>query len=389
MPNDFYAERYRIISSSIDWTMGVYAGGANPNGIITEPTGSLLKSSDGRLWRNVGGSSWLEIGDDGAQAWSQTAVGTEGTVLSAVLPQAYPSNNYYAFVTNYSGSYSPVFKVINKSTTGFALSSTAPFVAGDKIDFFAVSGGLGPSVADGTAIANLSGTINARFASFTGSSSGGSSSGSGLFGPTIGTIPTLNSTGFGTSPSTPTWNNQITGSTVTERPNGLVVYGPNGGASLVRTGVMRRSAPATPYTITACIAVVHTWATNAASAFGFTDGNTSAAKFQGFIWKPVFAEMAVVNCPRLDGTGGTTSNVATISPATMITAPPYWFRLTDNGTTVTYEMSPTGDEGMWLTFASVTKAGSFLGASGFVNVTFGVLPYASDTRAQLLSWAIT
>lgn len=102
-----------------------------------------------------------------SQAWSQTAAGSEGTTLSAVLPTPFTSANYHAFITNYEGAQNPAFKIQNKTSTGFEVVSSAPFTAGDKVDFLAISGTF--AAVDGSAIASLSGTINARFVDLSGS----------------------------------------------------------------------------------------------------------------------------------------------------------------------------------------------------------------------------
>jgi hypothetical protein len=79
----------------------------------------------------------------------------------------YAGPQYYAFITNTTGSTSPVYRLINKSSASFQVVSTAPFNNGDRLDFLTISGGLGP-VWDGSVIAGLSGTIDARFFSLSG-----------------------------------------------------------------------------------------------------------------------------------------------------------------------------------------------------------------------------
>lgn len=113
-------------------------------------------------------NSAIIVMGSGSQVWTQTADGSEGTTLSAVLPVPFPSSDYHAWVTNYEGAYSPTFKIQSKTTSGFQVVSTAPYLAGDKIDLLAVSSTLGP-VADGTAISNLSGTVAATIVSLSSS----------------------------------------------------------------------------------------------------------------------------------------------------------------------------------------------------------------------------
>lgn len=106
-----------------------------------------------------------------SQAWTQTANGTEGTTLTAVIPITLAGPQYQAFVTNFTGTNSPAYKVINKNSASFQVVSTAPFANGDKLDLLVISGGLGPP-ADVSAITNLSGTIDARFFNLSGTIDG-------------------------------------------------------------------------------------------------------------------------------------------------------------------------------------------------------------------------
>jgi hypothetical protein len=79
-----------------------------------------------------------------SQAWSQIANGTEGNILTAFLPFPFAGPQYYVFVTNTTGSSSSVYRIQNKGAASFQVVSTAPFVSGERLDFLAISGGLGP-----------------------------------------------------------------------------------------------------------------------------------------------------------------------------------------------------------------------------------------------------
>jgi hypothetical protein len=101
------------------------------------------------------------------QVFQHTAVG--GSSLEAVsLPRSFGDANYYAFVTNYAATSSYVYKTEARTASGFNVVSSAPFVAGDKLDVLAVSGGLG-DILDTNGVPELSGTIDARFLNLTGS----------------------------------------------------------------------------------------------------------------------------------------------------------------------------------------------------------------------------
>lgn len=152
MPSDLYAQRVRIVSASNGnpvgsaWTVSAYGGTTNdPNGVVSEPTGSLLRTNDGGIWINSDGSTtWLKLGG-GAQAFSFAAVGTEGAQATVSLPRAYPNNDYRVFITNAAGTYGSVYQIPSgsRTTTNFLLNSTSPFQSGDRFDFFTISGSFG------------------------------------------------------------------------------------------------------------------------------------------------------------------------------------------------------------------------------------------------------
>jgi len=169
------------LSATIDSAIQAI-GGATPDGsTLSSVTGVLnalpLSGTIDARFKSLSGSidghfnalsgtlnSAISAIISGSQAWTHTATGAEGTTMVASIPQPFPSADYHAFVTNYSGSASPVFKIDNKTTTTFSIISTAPFTSGDRVDILAISASFGP-VADGTAIANLSGTINSAIVS--------------------------------------------------------------------------------------------------------------------------------------------------------------------------------------------------------------------------------
>lgn len=166
MPSDLYAERIRLVSGSQPWTISVLAG-SDPNGVRSEPTGSLLRSSDGGIWINSnGGTEWQRLGN-GVVTGSYTAVGTEGSQITVTLPVAFASNQYKVFVTNASGSSVSAYQVPEnlRTTTNFKINSTAPFAANDKLDYLAVSG----SIYAGTSGASSNVVNNPLKAVFTGS----------------------------------------------------------------------------------------------------------------------------------------------------------------------------------------------------------------------------
>lgn len=101
------------------------------------------------------------------QTWVHTANGTEGTTLTAIIPLPFAGPQYQVFVTNFTGSNSPVFKVQNKTSASFQIVSTAPFSSGDKLDLLAVSGSYGP-LADVSPYGVLSGTVDSAIKALSG-----------------------------------------------------------------------------------------------------------------------------------------------------------------------------------------------------------------------------
>lgn len=143
MPSDLYAERVRIVSGSSAWTISTMTG-SDPNGIASEPTGSLLRTPDGGLWINSnGGTEWQRLGA-GVVTGSYTAAGTEGSQITVTLPVSFASNQYKVFITNVSGSSVSAYQVPEneRTTTNFKVNSSAPFAANDKLDYLAVSGSI-------------------------------------------------------------------------------------------------------------------------------------------------------------------------------------------------------------------------------------------------------
>lgn len=150
------------------WSAGGVPKQNTISGSITGRFNDLSGSVDGHFNALSGTiNATLQAVFSASQVWTQTANGTEGTILTAVIPIPYAGPQYYAFITNSTGSNSPVYRIRNKTSASFQVVSTAPFSNGDRIDFLTISGGLGP-VSDGSVIANLSGTIDARFFNLSG-----------------------------------------------------------------------------------------------------------------------------------------------------------------------------------------------------------------------------
>lgn len=65
MPSDLYAERLRLTTGSLiqfQWTLSTFSG-TDPNGTVAEPSGSIVRTQDGRQWINVDGNTvWHPYG---------------------------------------------------------------------------------------------------------------------------------------------------------------------------------------------------------------------------------------------------------------------------------------------------------------------------------------
>lgn len=160
MSNDLYAERLRLVSGSSEWTIGAFAG-SDPNSVRSEPTGSLVRASDGGLWINSnGGTEWLKFGA-GSLTCSYTADGSEGSQVTVTLPRSFPDSNYRVFVTNVSGSSISAYQVPEhlRTSTNFKVNSSAPFAAFDKLDFLCISGTIYAGGA-GSSSTSVTGTLS-------------------------------------------------------------------------------------------------------------------------------------------------------------------------------------------------------------------------------------
>jgi hypothetical protein len=89
-------------------------------------------------------------------------------------------------------------------------------------------------------------------------------------------------------------------------------------------------------------------------------------------------------------TNATTQAGHTVLAAGIVTYPfLQWWRLSDDGTTAVISQSVTGDAASFLPVYTVTKSGSFLGASGYNHVLFGCVAAASSGMCQVLSYKQT
>lgn len=217
------------------------------------------------------------------------------------------------------------------------------------------------------ALALLSFSANAQTLS-------GTSGGGGLFKQNLSAAPSSTSTGL------TTWLNQGANATFTNNKNGLTITDNNNGASNSALRCLTKAVPATPYTINALIAL---------------DGISSGATMAGIGW---YDGSAALHTIEIEGQGNpflisvrrwTNATTASTSDASVVAGVAIaWFQLKDDGTTVTFSYSASGDP---ITIYSVAKSSGFLGATGYKNICFFVNAQNSSgtpatTAATLLSY---
>ena len=214
----------------------------------------------------------------------------------------------------------------------------------------------------GISIANASGSITVAATAGT--------AGTGIYRQVMSATPTAASTGLGS------WVNQGS-SVVSDSPVGITIDAPSSAtANLSGRYVV---APTAPYTLTALVSATRTTPTGGSVGIGWYDGSS---KLQGiYIFNNINAPYIAVRCyasPTVLSTVNFTSNLNGFSM-------PVWFRITDDGTNVTFAFGYDGAN--FLTVYSTTKSAGFLGASGYSNLLFFVDPGSgSHTFGMLLSW---
>jgi hypothetical protein len=213
--------------------------------------------------------------------------------------------------------------------------------------------------------------------------SGGGGGGSGLFSGVLST-PTVSSMGLSTAVGTPT------GAYVYANvADGVQLYDVSHGSNadpFIEGQV--KAYPSTPFTVTALVSVplyfIHY------SAIGFMAMNTTAGNLELFSVSQQSPSdnsyvANVINC------SNPTSYVSYSDRYQIIQTSLIWMRYHDDGTTVTYSISPDGVN--WQTISSVAKASSYLGVSGFNYFGIGMSEQTAGAPANIgttiLSWTQT
>lgn len=177
----------------------------------------------------------------------------------------------------------------------------------------------------------------------------GVGSGLGLFSQVRSITPTSTTTGL------TTWQNQGTAS-VTDGSTGVVLTVPAGAGDNLR--IRKKTAPSTPYTITALIALEATNQNFQLAGIGWTDGTK--------LHTIHITQAGVIEVARWSTVTAFSAQDAANTPA--VPQNPYWLQISDDGTNVIFRCSKDG-----VTFRdvfSVAKASGYLGSSGYTSVLF-------------------
>lgn len=195
----------------------------------------------------------------------------------------------------------------------------------------------------------------------------------GLFGAILSAVPTAANTGLSN------WQNQNSAA-VSDSAIGIALSASsNGNANNIR--LRTKTAPSTPYTITALMAMTPADFSKFASLqFGWTDGTKIQAielsqrdtSPSPLLYVNSYSTVSAFNASHLAGT------ISTITFRE-------WVQIADDGTTVSFRWSADGAN--FQTFYSVAKASGYLGSSGYSNIAFGINPYGTALKGTLLSYA--
>jgi hypothetical protein len=194
----------------------------------------------------------------------------------------------------------------------------------------------------------------------------GGGSGSGLFSQVMSATPSTASTGLNT------WLNQGS-ATETDGATGMFIQG----VASQDWQLVKKTAPGTPYTITALVLMNCPKTSNIGAGIGFTDGT-----------KLHIAQLQTGSNVIVSKWNTTTSfNGNDFASADLWYEGQVWLRINDDGTNVKFSWSHDGAN--FRQVFSVAKASGFLGGSGYTNVFFGANSNTAAAAATLASWAVT
>lgn len=214
---------------------------------------------------------------------------------------------------------------------------------------------------------NLTIGVDGRIIAAANGSGGGGGVG-GLWSGVMSAVPTAALTGFAT------WLNQG-GASVADSAAGITITAPSAGANV--RGRIQAAPASLPYTITALVCLNGKPVGNTTVGLGWYDGSNKL-HFISLNNNPT--PVVVVTKWNSPTSFNGNDYVGTGS------APPImWFRLNCTSTTITFSQSNDGVN--FTTIFSVAKASGFLGATGYSNIFFGVVPNGEAVIGTLMSYA--
>lgn len=205
-------------------------------------------------------------------------------------------------------------------------------------------------------------------------SGGGGGAGGGLFNQVMSATPTSSSTGLSN------WLNQG-GASVADSATGVTITAPNS-SSAVNIRGRYKTAPSTPYTVTALVALTPlTFGTFCDTGMGWYDGTNKIQFIEISQRNTSPSPLIFVIHQASPTTSGTVDFTPTVSTMSYLA----WFRLKDDGTTVSFQYSHDGAN--FKTLYSIAKASGFLGSTGYSNIMFFTGAFNGDTFGTLMSYA--
>lgn len=198
--------------------------------------------------------------------------------------------------------------------------------------------------------------------------SGGGGGVGGLWSGVMSAVPTAALTGF------TTWLNQGSAS-VADSAAGIAITAPSAGANV--RGRVQAAPVSLPYTITALVCLNGKPVGNTTVGLGWYDGSNKL-HFISLNNNPT--PVVVVTKWNSPTSFNGNDYVGTGSAPPMM-----WFRLNCTSTNVTFSQSNDGVN--FTPIFSVAKASGFLGATGYSNIFFGVVPNGEAVVGTLMSYA--
>lgn len=175
------------------------------------------------------------------------------------------------------------------------------------------------------------------------------------------------------------WINQGS-ATISTTNGGIVLSAPN--ATTNSLAIRKKTAPATPYTITAAFLANIDTSAGGAGYFGLCFRQSSDGKLHGFHFELISGASWVCALQSYKWTSATAFSASYLAVnQSPVQSSVFWLRIADNGTNRICSVSADGQT--WTAFHTVGRT-DFLTAD---EVGFMVNPVTAITNATLLSWA--